>query len=281
MSSSIANLPNINVDQRNFLLRKLIKIEKENNIRILHAVVSGSRLFRLNSKNSDFDVKFIYVDQLKWYFNPTKKASTISFIEEDCDFIGFNMEKTTMSVIKSSGTLQEWIKSDIILIETAGFLEELEKHINIFFNPIRVFNYYNHVTRKTYINIKLLLGNINTLNMPLNFERRKALKSFFLFVRTSLSLHFCHKYKEIPINFYDLLRISNLDPSFKLEIIEEIEKYTSDENYCVQDIDHFNIMVEKMHSFNKNYIFDYVENGYISPIEIIEFHKKVVLNTMG
>lgn len=40
---------------------KLHKIEKENNVKILLAVESGSRAWGFASPDSDYDVRFIYV----------------------------------------------------------------------------------------------------------------------------------------------------------------------------------------------------------------------------
>ena len=45
----------------NRIAEKLIEIEKTENVRILHAVESGSRAWGFASPDSDYDVRFIYV----------------------------------------------------------------------------------------------------------------------------------------------------------------------------------------------------------------------------
>ena len=46
---------------RKVIIEKLQQIEKQENVRILHAVESGSRAWGFESPDSDFDVRFIYV----------------------------------------------------------------------------------------------------------------------------------------------------------------------------------------------------------------------------
>jgi len=48
---------------------QLRKIEEQNNVKILHAIESGSRGWGFESKDSDFDVRFIYVHPIEWYLN--------------------------------------------------------------------------------------------------------------------------------------------------------------------------------------------------------------------
>ena len=42
------------------VLRKINEMEKKENIRVLHAVESGSRAWGFASPDSDYDVRFIY-----------------------------------------------------------------------------------------------------------------------------------------------------------------------------------------------------------------------------
>jgi len=45
---------------QNIIINKLNDIEKEHNIKILYAIESGSRGWGVASKDSDYDVRFIY-----------------------------------------------------------------------------------------------------------------------------------------------------------------------------------------------------------------------------
>ncbi|GGB60360.1 hypothetical protein GCM10011409_42160 [Lentibacillus populi] len=48
---------------------KLIEIEERFQVKVLYAVESGSRAWGFPSKDSDFDVRFIYIHQPQWYLS--------------------------------------------------------------------------------------------------------------------------------------------------------------------------------------------------------------------
>ena len=55
-----------------FLMKDKIKqickqLEKEKNIKIIFAVENGSRAWRMDSKDSDYDVRFVFKRPLKEY----------------------------------------------------------------------------------------------------------------------------------------------------------------------------------------------------------------------
>jgi len=60
------------------IMQRLCAIEKENNIKILYAIESGSRGWGFASKDSDYDVRFIYTHPTDWYLS----------IEDKKDFKG-------------------------------------------------------------------------------------------------------------------------------------------------------------------------------------------------
>ena len=74
---------------RNIILNELKELEKKENIKILFAVESGSRAWGFESKDSDYDVRFVYVRPLEWYMSISKRKNTLEvMINEDLDFAG-------------------------------------------------------------------------------------------------------------------------------------------------------------------------------------------------
>ena len=67
-------------EEREIINRELERIEKEENIKILFAVESGSRAWGFESKDSDFDVRFVYIRPLSWYLSVSKRKDTLEFM---------------------------------------------------------------------------------------------------------------------------------------------------------------------------------------------------------
>ena len=59
------------------IINKLNELEEKHNITILFAVENGSRAWRLESENSDYDVRFVFVRNKKDYFSLRNKKDVI------------------------------------------------------------------------------------------------------------------------------------------------------------------------------------------------------------
>ena len=62
---------------QNEIKEYLRNIESKNNVKIIYACESGSRAWGFSSKDSDFDVRFIYVNHPDWYFSIQNKRDVI------------------------------------------------------------------------------------------------------------------------------------------------------------------------------------------------------------
>lgn len=52
---------------RTRVLLELARIERERNITVLYACESGSRAWGFASTDSDYDVRFVYVEKPDWF----------------------------------------------------------------------------------------------------------------------------------------------------------------------------------------------------------------------
>jgi predicted nucleotidyltransferase len=59
--------------------KELEEIEKRENIKILYACESGSRTWGFPSKDSDYDVRFIYIRPSDWYLSIDDQKDTLEF----------------------------------------------------------------------------------------------------------------------------------------------------------------------------------------------------------
>ena len=94
---------------------KLAEIEKSKNVRILHAVESGSRAWGFASPDSDYDVRFIYVRPKDFYLRLDKTRDVIEWqLDETLDINGWDLQKAFRLLYTSNPTLFEWNNSPIV-----------------------------------------------------------------------------------------------------------------------------------------------------------------------
>ena len=79
---------------RKVISEKLQQIEIQENVRILHAVESGSRAWGFESPDSDFDVRFIYVRTRDYYLKLERTRDVLEFpINDLLDINGWDLQK--------------------------------------------------------------------------------------------------------------------------------------------------------------------------------------------
>ena len=124
---------NISVDIKT-ISAKLDEIEQTENIRILHAIESGSRAWGFASPDSDYDVRFIYVRDAGDYLKLDKVRDVIEWESDDriLDVNGWDLQKTLRLLHNSNPTLFEWNNSPIVY-KTSDYWAEVKKEINNYF----------------------------------------------------------------------------------------------------------------------------------------------------
>jgi hypothetical protein len=108
------------------MIEKLCKqIEIEQGIKILFAVENGSRAWRMQSKDSDYDVRFVFTYPIEEYLSiePPIDVINVSYNRQGkktekegalIDMSGFDIFKYTKLLSHSNPTTIEWITSDIL-----------------------------------------------------------------------------------------------------------------------------------------------------------------------
>ena len=94
---------------------KLNEIEEKENVRILHAVESGSRAWGFASPDSDYDVRFVYVRRKEDYLRLDEAKDTIDWqLDEVLDINGWDLKKALKQFARGNATLFEWSGSPVI-----------------------------------------------------------------------------------------------------------------------------------------------------------------------
>ena len=129
---------------------KLREIEKQENIRVLLAVESGSRAWGFDSPDSDYDVRFIYIRQKEDYLKLEAVRDVIELpIDDMLDINGWDLQKTLRLFYKSNPTLFEWFSSPIIYVETE-FADQFRKIMSSYFSSKRSLYHYISMAEGNY-----------------------------------------------------------------------------------------------------------------------------------
>lgn len=134
---------------------ELAKIEQTEHVRILFCAESGSRAWGFPSKDSDFDVRFIYVRDREEYLRIDAVKDFINWrLDSTFDISGWDVKKALGLLHSSNISLFEWRASQIVY-RTSEEWERFAKLMDGYFSPrTESFNYYS--LAKKYYNMFLL-----------------------------------------------------------------------------------------------------------------------------
>jgi predicted nucleotidyltransferase len=128
---------------RERVLQELLRIERQNNVRILLAVESGSRAWGFASPDSDYDVRFVYAHERDWYLSIFEDRDVIEeMLPDRLDISGWDLRKSLRLFSKCNLALNEWLGSPIVYSEVSGFRERFLRMIPQYFNPIAAMHHY-------------------------------------------------------------------------------------------------------------------------------------------
>ncbi|WP_025704407.1 DNA polymerase beta superfamily protein, partial [Paenibacillus graminis] len=92
------------------IIRELRTIESEENVRILYACESGSRAWGFPSRDSDYDVRFLYLRCPEAYLSIFEQRDVIERpISDLLDINGWDLKKGLTLFRKSNPPLLEWL----------------------------------------------------------------------------------------------------------------------------------------------------------------------------
>ena len=135
---------------KELITQKLREIEKENKVRILLAVESGSRAWGFASPDSDYDVRFIYARTREDYllFDDVRDVIELP-INDALDINGWDVQKTLCLLYKSNPTLFEWFSSPIVYMETP-FAERFRNIMMEYFSQKKSLYHYLSMAEGNY-----------------------------------------------------------------------------------------------------------------------------------
>ena len=127
---------------RDIIAERLKSIEEQENIRILHAVESGSRAWGFASPDSDYDVRFIYVRPRDFYLKLEATRDVLEYpINDLLDINGWDLQKTLRLLHWSNPSVFEWFKSPIVYKNTDFSREFISLMENYFLARSGLYHY--------------------------------------------------------------------------------------------------------------------------------------------
>jgi predicted nucleotidyltransferase len=124
----------------------LAQLEAERNMRVLYACESGSRAWGFASRDSDYDVRFLYVHQRDWYLSVEDRRDVLEQpLTDDLDVSGWELRKALRLLRKSNPPLLEWLKSPLVYQRDPLFVAEFGALAAQFYSPRRCFAHYLHM----------------------------------------------------------------------------------------------------------------------------------------
>ncbi|GFN31480.1 nucleotidyltransferase domain-containing protein [Paenibacillus xylaniclasticus] len=174
------------------ILEQLNKLEQEENIRILYACESGSRAWGFPSRDSDYDVRFLYIRPVEWYLSIQSRRDVIERpISDQLDISGWDLKKALGLYRKSNPPLLEWLQSPIKYAEPYSVAEQLRGLSPLAFSPKSCMHHYLHMAR----------GNYRTY---LQGEQVK-IKKYFYVLRPILACEWIERYGNMPPMAFETL----------------------------------------------------------------------------
>jgi len=126
----------IEPDARREIEARLAQVAREDGIRYLMAVESGSRAWGFPSPDSDYDVRFIYVRPWQDYVTLRPIRTVIERpIIDDFDVNGWDIRKTLGLLLKHNAVVAEWLESPIRYLPDDPAVKQLAELADRHFDP--------------------------------------------------------------------------------------------------------------------------------------------------
>ena len=225
------------------ILKKLKEIEEKEKIKTLYAVESGSRGWGFESKDSDYDVRLIYIRPLDWYLSIDDKKDFIEHpVSSLLDISGWDIKKALKLFGNSNPPLYEWLNSPIIYLERGSFVQRLRDLMPKFYSPKTSLYHYLHMAKGNY-------------REYLKRERVRV-KKYFYVLRPVFACMWIEKHKTVPpIEFEKLFHDQELDGKLTDEIEKLLKrKRTGDEMDIEQRIEIIDNFIKNKLAYFENYL---------------------------
>ena len=193
--------------------------ERKYKIKILFAIENGSRVWNMASKNSDYDVRFVFKRNTEDYISLFKQQDVIEqYLDEEyrsckpenalIDMVGFDIKKYMELLSKSNPTSIEWLISDIVYYGSNDL--PIKQYVIENFNPKTLVYHYISLCKKHY-------------NRYVSKNKILTSKIYLYMIRGVLNALYIYKTDNIPpLDFTQTVELLKND--IPLDVYEKVKE---------------------------------------------------------
>lgn len=141
------------------IIEVLQQIEREYAVKVLYACESGSRAWGFPSKDSDYDVRFLYVHKKEWYLSIDKGRDVLEVPSQDSisipvdpllDVSGWEITKALRLYRKSNPPFFEWLHTNTVYFEKCSTVDKLLVFEHLVFSPVASLYHYVSMAKRNF-----------------------------------------------------------------------------------------------------------------------------------
>lgn len=138
---------------RGRILASLEQIEEDEQVRVFYACESGSRAWGFESRDSDYDVRFLYLHHPNWYLSVDlehKRDVIERPVMGSLDVSGWDLRKALLLLRKSNPPLLEWLGSPVVYRDQYDIADVMRKVIPQAYSPVACLHHYLHMAQGNF-----------------------------------------------------------------------------------------------------------------------------------
>jgi predicted nucleotidyltransferase len=203
------------------IISALGRISLEQDVSIIYACESGSRAWGFASKDSDYDVRFVYAKHPDKYLSVDTCGQRdvidgvdIEWQGEKLDIAGWDLRKALQLFRKGNPPFLEWINSTIRYVDRFGFARQCNELAEAHLNKMTVVMHYIHMAFGNWRKYLTSPGDVQIKKYL--YVVRPLCAAIYL---TEVELRDQTPYPLVPpVDFMTLLNIIQLPKEVDLEI---------------------------------------------------------------
>lgn len=144
----------MNEEIKNHIRSRLNDLAREHNLRIITAVESGSRAWGFPSRDSDYDVRFIYAHDLDHYLSVDRRRDVIEtpishddFLGVEFDMNGWDVKKAIYLALRGNAVVNEWLTSPVWYMQDERDCGALKSFVDETADLRAYFHFYRNYMR--------------------------------------------------------------------------------------------------------------------------------------